>query len=177
MDKVPVTIETIGFLARSRVLRTSWCPDKDLLVVVIHVAGKDKLGLWKMTGSKKWEVDIERESAEGQTIVDIAWSPDGKILARRVICTIYKLNHSDQGQYIAVAHNPPLITLHSLQTGRQERTLSIPSQGPKACNLTHIWWMREHRTDKKANIPDMFKRGGDIVSTITRLPNDVTSYS
>ncbi|KAI0348023.1 hypothetical protein BDW22DRAFT_1319603 [Trametopsis cervina] len=143
MDKTPVSIANLGFATTSRILRSSWCPDKDLLVIVMRVADRDRLSLWKMNGSKKWEVDVRRESGSTQEIVDIAWSPDG--------------------QYIAVANNPPLITLHSLQNGQQERTLSIPplpSGGTH--NLASIWWFQEHREEKKANIPDIFKRGGDI---------------
>ena len=82
------TIAPVGivqFPVATHVFRTSWCPDKDLLVVVIRVAGKDKLGLWNMSGSKKWEVDIEKESANGQEIVDIAWSPDGLSYVSRKI--------------------------------------------------------------------------------------------
>lgn len=77
MDKTPVPIANARLPWPSRVLRTSWCPDKDLLVIVAHVAGRDKLSLWKMTGSKKWEVDIERDNASGQEIADMSWSPDG----------------------------------------------------------------------------------------------------
>lgn len=85
MQKVPASCATIGFTSPTRLLRSTWCPDKDLLVVVIRVAGKDKLGLWNMSGSKKWEVDIEKESANGQEIVDIAWSPDGSSYVSRKI--------------------------------------------------------------------------------------------
>ncbi|KAI0695596.1 anaphase-promoting complex, cyclosome, subunit 4-domain-containing protein [Cytidiella melzeri] len=145
MNKVPTSIENIRFPARSSILRSSWCPDKDLVVVVVHAVGKDKISLWKMTGSKKWEVDIERESTGSHEIVDIAWSPDG--------------------QYIAVASNPPLITLHSLQTGQQDRTLPVPPHASNNTTLSHIWWLKESRTEKKADIPDIFKRGGDIAGS------------
>ncbi|KAI0094909.1 anaphase-promoting complex, cyclosome, subunit 4-domain-containing protein [Irpex rosettiformis] len=145
MEKVPASFATIGFSNPTKILRSTWCPDKDLLVVVAHVGAKDKLGLWNMSGSKKWEVDIESESANGREIVDIAWSPDG--------------------QYIAVASNPPLVTLHSLQDGQQERALHIPFHSPETNRLTSIWWLNEYRTGKKAGIPDIFKRGGNITGS------------
>lgn len=72
-----VSLANVRLPSPSRMLQASWCPDKDLLVMVVHVADKDKLSLWEMTGVKKWEVDIERESSSGQEIVDISWSPDG----------------------------------------------------------------------------------------------------
>lgn len=79
----------------------------------------------------------------------------------------YELKQCFLGQYIAVANNPPLVTLHSLQTGQQERTLSIPPLPSGASRkLTAVWWLNEHRVEHKATIPDIFKRGGDIVSAL-----------
>lgn len=81
--------------------------------------------------------------------------------------SLYELKRSTLGQSIAVVNNPPLITIHSLQTGQQERTISIPSitsDGPS--KLTGIWWFKEHRFEKKEAIPDIFKRAGDIVRII-----------
>jgi hypothetical protein len=30
-----------------------------------------------MQGSKKWEVDVRSDSVRNESIVDLAWSPDG----------------------------------------------------------------------------------------------------
>lgn len=62
----------------SRILRSSWCPDKDLLVIITRPGGREKLSLWKMQGSKKWEVDFERDTLGSESVIDIAWSPDGE---------------------------------------------------------------------------------------------------
>lgn len=67
------TLATIQFPSPAHLLASSWCPDKDLLVVIIRLSGKDRLSLWKMQGSKKWEVDIDTGS-----LVAVTWSPDGK---------------------------------------------------------------------------------------------------
>lgn len=78
-----VMASTIVSLARlqlpfaSRLLPSSWCPDKDLLVVIPRVGSKDRLSLWNMQGSKKWEVEVDSDNTAKNTIVDIAWSPDG----------------------------------------------------------------------------------------------------
>lgn len=173
MDKVPASYANIGFSNPTKILRSTWCPDKDLLVVVVRAAGKDRLGLWNMAGAKKWEVDIETESTTGQEIVDIAWSPDGALHVCRRIYPSYELNHSMPGQYIAVASNPPLVTLHSLQNGHQERALSILSKSP-GNSLVRIWWLKEYRIEKKASMPDIFKRGGDIVSYIDLVATHIS---
>ena len=70
--------------ASSRLLPSSWCPDKDLLVVVPRSGNKDRLSLWKMQGSKKWEVDVDSDNATQSAIVDIAWSPDGASIENEI---------------------------------------------------------------------------------------------
>ena len=72
-------VATIQLPAASRLLPTSWCPDKDLLVVTTHVSHQEKMTLYKMQGSKKWEVTIQPQLL-GKTeaeVVAVAWSPDG----------------------------------------------------------------------------------------------------
>lgn len=70
------TCATVRFPSAARLLPSSWCPDKDLVIVVTNVAGKDRLALWPREGGRKmWEVDIEEAE-----VADIAWSPDGQCL-------------------------------------------------------------------------------------------------
>ena len=67
--------------------------------------------------------------------------------------------------YIAVAHHPPLVTLHSIQDGRQERTLSIPTEdSTKPAKLSRLLWFKEHRQEKRPSIPDIFRRQNVVVS-------------
>ena len=71
---------TLGLLnvpASSRLLPSACCPDKDLVVTIARLGGKDRLSLWKMQGSKKWEVDVDT-GADHEEVIDLAWSPDGK---------------------------------------------------------------------------------------------------
>lgn len=71
-------VATISLPNPGRILRTSWCPDKDLVAVLSRFAHQEKLALWKMSGSKKWEVDLPGNADyKVEHIVDIAWSPDG----------------------------------------------------------------------------------------------------
>ena len=79
MDTTIASVATIQFPAATHILRTSWCPDKDLLVVTTHVSHQEKMTLYKMQGSKKWEVTIQPQLF-GKTeaeVVAVAWSPDG----------------------------------------------------------------------------------------------------
>ncbi|KAJ7092748.1 anaphase-promoting complex, cyclosome, subunit 4-domain-containing protein [Mycena epipterygia] len=125
-----------------RLLASACCPDKDLLVLVSRLGGRDRMSLWKMQGSKTWEVDVGTDDKSSEQIVGLAWSPDG--------------------QSIAVAHDPPRVTLHSVQDGHEERSLyvSTPSDAPR--HLTHIWWFRADKTVSVKAIPDIFKRNGLI---------------
>lgn len=66
----------------TRLLVSACCPDKDLIVLISRLGGRDRLGLWNYThGSKIWEVDVGvGDESTVIDIVDIAWSPDGMFL-------------------------------------------------------------------------------------------------
>lgn len=59
-----------------RLLPTALCPDKDLLVLVTSVDNKDRLSLWNLQGSRKWEVEVDTSGPHPEEIVALAWSPD-----------------------------------------------------------------------------------------------------
>src|ERR1700683_1834209 len=116
--------------SQSRLLVSACCPDKDLVILISRLGGKDRMSLWKMQGSKKWEVDVGTEKANPEEIVGIAWSPDGK--GNSSLCVSSLILHP-LGQSIAVAHDPPRITLHSIQDGQEEHVLPVvtPSNTPR----------------------------------------------
>lgn len=66
---------------------------------------------------------------------------------------------------IAVAHDPPAVTLHSIQDGRQLGHLPIhaPTQLPGKLQLTGITWFQAEKKNPNASMPDIFMRGHDIV--------------
>lgn len=66
--------------SQSRLLTTACCPDKDLVVLLSRLGGKDKMSLWKMQGSKKWEVGMGTDDTKAEDIVGLAWSPDGEYI-------------------------------------------------------------------------------------------------
>jgi anaphase-promoting complex subunit 4 len=72
-----VSLAKLQLPISSRLLSSACCPDKDLVVTISPQNGKDHVTLWKMQGSKKWEVDVRSDSVGNETIVDLAWSPDG----------------------------------------------------------------------------------------------------
>lgn len=129
----------------SRLLPASCCPDKDLVLVVSRLGGKDRLSLWKMQGSKKWEIDIYTDGSHNEEIVDLAWSPNG--------------------QTIVVLHDPPRITLHSIQDGRKDRDVPILHPLPEKTRLTGVWWFVEEKDTTVGSIPDIFKRGDNITGS------------
>jgi len=74
------------------------------------------------------------------------------------------------GQTVAVAHKPPRVTLHSIQDGHQERSIPISLElsaigTTRASNLSGIWWFMQEKKESQSDIPDIFKRGFDIVRT------------
>ncbi|KAI0068360.1 hypothetical protein BV25DRAFT_1793503 [Artomyces pyxidatus] len=133
----------------SRLLPSACCPDKDLVVIVSRLGGKDRMGLWKMQGSKKWEVDVDSGAVYNEEIVDLAWSPDG--------------------QTIVLIHHPPRITFHSVQDGHQERYVPMLHELPDIARFTGVWWLLQDKRTQSSTIPDIFKRGSNITGSAHSL--------
>ncbi|PIL31977.1 hypothetical protein GSI_06681 [Ganoderma sinense ZZ0214-1] len=140
-------VASIQLPSKSRILPTSWCPDKDLLIVASH-SHHGKMTLYKMQGSKKWEVTIKPhpshdKKSEEPDVVGVAWSPDV--------------------QSIAVASNPPTVSIHSIQDGKELRSHPIALH-PQA-SLTGIWWFLEEKKVVGNGLPDIFKRGENLTGS------------
>ncbi|KAJ3010595.1 hypothetical protein NUW54_g2431 [Trametes sanguinea] len=137
-------VATISLPNPARILRTAWCPDKDLVVILSRFAHQEKLSLWKMSGSKKWEIDLPgNNDYHVDRIVDIAWSPDV--------------------QSIAVVSNPGMVTIHSIQNGAIERAIPIPG---RRFHITGVWWFRDEKKSPSGNaLPEVFKRGENITGS------------
>ncbi|KAJ6604670.1 anaphase-promoting complex, cyclosome, subunit 4-domain-containing protein [Mycena vulgaris] len=145
MEQTFASLAAVHLPSVCRLLASACCPDKDLLVLVSRLGGRDRMSLWKIQGSKTWEVDVGTDDKSSEQIVGLAWSPDG--------------------QSIAVAHDPPRVTLHSVQDGHEERSLyvSVPSEASR--HVTNIWWFRAEKTISVKAIPDILKRNGLIPGT------------
>ncbi|KAL5495217.1 hypothetical protein ACEPAI_680 [Sanghuangporus weigelae] len=153
MDGTTISsLATVRLQAKSRLFLTACCPDKDLVVLISRVGSGDKMSLWKMQGAKKWEVDLSKGNPDEVTAVN--WSPDGQV--------------------IVVAHYPPRLSLHSLQNGREEFSLSMQHPSGSPSRITGVWWFKKERKSDNKQLPDMFKRGnvvpGSALSIIRTQP-------
>lgn len=135
------SLATFKLPSPSRLVASACCPDKDLVVLIARLGGRDRISLWKVQGSRKWEVDIATDDVPA-TVAGLAWHPDG--------------------QTIAVAHESGRITMHSVQDGHIERSLSINScqEAQTAPTVVGIWWFGGPSESTPAVIPDIFKRNG-----------------
>ncbi|KAK7058948.1 hypothetical protein VNI00_001572 [Paramarasmius palmivorus] len=144
------SLTAVQLPSSSRLLASACCPDKDLLLLLTRLAGHDRMSLWKVSGVKTWEVDFGSKSEE---VVGFDWSPDG--------------------QSIAVAHNPPNITIHSIQDGHEERNLSIDCSVDGSSKLNGVWW-RSREKPVQTPPPDVFRRNqiitGSAHSILRTLP-------
>lgn len=145
MEQNFASLSAVHLPSVCRLLASACCPDKDLLVLVSRLGGRDRMSLWKIQGSKTWEVDVGTDDQSSEQIVGLAWSPDG--------------------QSIAVVHDPPRVTLHSIQDGHEERSLLISTSSEPVRHVTNIWWFKTEKTVSLKSIPDIFKRNGLIPGT------------
>ncbi|KAF8898719.1 anaphase-promoting complex, cyclosome, subunit 4-domain-containing protein, partial [Infundibulicybe gibba] len=132
----------------SRLLSSACCPDKDLVALISRLGGQDRLSLWKIQGSKTWEVDVGGQDNNSAQIVDLAWSPDG--------------------QSIAVAQNPPRVSLYALEDGQEILTLPIAEMPPphgRLGRINAIWWFQDEKRTDTTPVPDIFRRGDVITGT------------
>ncbi|KAI6031817.1 anaphase-promoting complex, cyclosome, subunit 4-domain-containing protein [Pisolithus microcarpus] len=149
------SLATFKLPSPCRLVVSACCPDKDLVVLIARLGGRDRISLWKVQGSRKWEVDIATDDVPA-TVAGLAWHPDG--------------------QTIAVVHESGRITLHSVQDGRIERSLSINScrEAQTAPTVVGVWWFGGPSESTPAVIPDIFKRNGmktgSALSILKNLP-------
>jgi hypothetical protein len=73
----------------TRVTRSACCPDKDLFAVVLRRGSKDRLGLWDLQGTRKWEIQVDLALSEPEYVSAVAWSPDGTSFSLWVIVHSY----------------------------------------------------------------------------------------
>ena len=59
--------------------------------------------------------------------------------------------------------NPAMISIHSIQTGAVERSIPMASDG-RHVELKGAWWFREEKRIIGNGLPDIFRRGENIVS-------------
>ncbi len=78
------SLSVVQLAAPSRLLPSACCPDKDLVVLVSRLGTQERLSLWKLSGTKSWEVDIT--SGNDDHVVDVAWSPDGVFRRLSGVC-------------------------------------------------------------------------------------------
>ncbi|KDQ08489.1 hypothetical protein BOTBODRAFT_191754 [Botryobasidium botryosum FD-172 SS1] len=141
--------------ANSRLYYTSWCPRLDIFVVVTRVDGKDKLSLWKMAGSRIWEVAVAKDIVEREEVSGVCWSPDGM---DHLCADILKLRRPlALGLTIVVAHYPPRLSLHSVHDGSEIRSLSL-SSSISNLRISGLWWTESEQTPSQDQFPDIFKR-------------------
>lgn len=99
--------------AQSRLLKSACCPDKDLVVLLSRLGGKDKMSLWKMQGSKKWEVDVSVNEPETEEVTGLAWSPDGERLSSCLHLEL-RLPAQDRASPSPTIHHASLYILYKM---------------------------------------------------------------
>jgi len=80
--------------------------------------------------------------------------------------SLYVFTIRNSGQSIAVAHDPPRITLHSIQDGQEERVLLVGTPSNilrRPFRIRGVLWFQEEQNVTSSSIPDMFKRNNIIV--------------
>ena len=156
------SLTTIHTTDKLYLLESSWCPDKDLLVFLSKHGATSRMTLYKMQGAKIWEVDVGPVDNAEHRVTAITWGPDGQFSCAFLtrFCARKPYFSCGLGQTIVIAHQPPHITFHSIQNGRETMAISLDSREP----LTALYWFQKENKKSKVAYPDLMKRGEIVVS-------------
>ena len=66
-----------------------------------------------------------------------------------------------------MASNPSLVSIHSIQDGKELRSYPIELPHQKV-TITGIWWFLEEKKVVGNGLPDIFKRGENIVGAFSQ---------
>ncbi|KZT54382.1 hypothetical protein CALCODRAFT_485585 [Calocera cornea HHB12733] len=132
------SLSSFSLSSASRLTRNSFCPTKDLLVLVSEHEGVDRVSLWKATGARVWDLSLGKQDR----FVELAWSPDGN--------------------FLIIAREPARLTLHSVHDGHEITSLVVPfdhlpdpagkGKGPERtppARLKDVWWLEQEEERPK----------------------------
>lgn len=159
------TLATFQLPTPCRILPTSCCLDKDLVLLISRLGSLDRISLWNTTqGTKIWEVEVG-EDANDTHVVDLAWSPDGMPFFRPQ--SQYNVDGNALGQSVAVLYEPLNISIHSIQDGKRLYSLPVGNKHSQTSRKQAIGisirWFKDEQPIQRTSIPDIFKRNGLIV--------------
>lgn len=138
------SLATLRLPSPCRLLSSACCPDKDLIVLISRLGGHDKLSLWKLQGSKKWEVDVGEVDDASPTVAALVWSPNGEFPSSFLfslyfhVCKSCRSNNSSSSR---------LRTHHSSFRSRwARRTLPVHTFPPRCSSndSNHCWYLVVH---------------------------------
>lgn len=115
---------TLQLPPSSRLFPSACCPDKDLVVVVSRLGSKDQISLWKMQGSKKWDVVVDTGNPHPEEVVDITWSSDGALFYTSSL--VQYLSLTSRSDYCA--HTRPTSNHASFCPGRRRATCDLSAE-------------------------------------------------
>lgn len=76
--------------------------------------------------------------------------------------------HCQSVQSIAVVSNPAFVSIHSIQDGKLLCQVPIAREKTRV-NVAGVWWFREEKKSTGNGLPDIFKRGDNIVRLMLPL--------
>lgn len=146
--------------------------EKDLIILVQRSESRDILSLWRLQGTKRWEIDVIANHDTAGRVRGVTWSPEGK--------TMFPLSTSETdrigstGNRFAVGHDAGRVTIHRIQDGLEiSHSLAKvhpfdgvphPNRVPGVCGLAWVkmplsrFWSQNESTDPP---PEIYPRGYD----------------
>lgn len=97
-------------------------PEKDLVLLIHHSDARDTLSLWKLQGSKRWEVDVVGNFGTSSSLRHVSWSPNG--------------------DKFALSHSLQRLTVHDVLDGCEEFRYDEASNERVKPKMASIFWLK-----------------------------------
>ena len=154
--------------------------EKDLVLLVQRGESRDTISLWRLQGTKRWEIDVIANHDATGRVHSVTWSPDGKPVVSLVRFKIKTDRTGSTGNRFAVGDNIGRTTIHQIQDGLEisyslaklQSSKDDDNNGPQTkmpkvpeiCGLAWVkmplprFWSQDESTNPP---PEMYPRGYD----------------
>ena len=146
--------------------------EKDLVILVQRGESRDTISLWRLQGTKRWEIDVIANHNSAGRVRSVAWSPDGKSWFPSPTSETNRIGST--GNRFAVGDDTGRVTIHRIQDGLEishsfpkvspSYEISQASRVPGICGLVWVkmplsrFWTQDESTNPP---PEMYPRGYD----------------
>lgn len=147
--------------------------EKDLVILVQRGEPRDTISLWRLQGTKRWEIDVIANHDTAGRVRSVTWSPDGNPYCFP-LSTLETDRIGSTGNRFAVGHDTGRVTVHRIHDGLEishflakAHPFDGTSRAPRVPGICGLAWVKMplsrfwSQDESTAPPPEMYPRGYD----------------